>query len=43
MGEDDTLSILAAIAFSAVGLFLSALDPPVPENAGLEEVSTFTP
>jgi hypothetical protein len=43
MGEDDTLCILAVIAFSAVGLFLSSLDPPVLEDAGVEEVLPFAP
>jgi len=28
MGNDDTLHILAAIAFGAVGLFLSSLEMP---------------
>ncbi len=43
MGEDDALSILAAIAFSAVGLFLSSLDPPTSEDFGVAETRPFTP
>jgi hypothetical protein len=37
MADDDTMSLLAALAFGAVGLFISSLDNPSPDTAGLEE------
>ena len=37
MGEDDTLNLLAAIAFGAIGLFLAAQEePPAPGDVSAE-------
>jgi hypothetical protein len=43
MAGDDTLHILAAIAFGAVGLFLSSLETPVLEDAGPANVMPIAP